>query len=58
MVEVGYGVLIVNAYANQNKQKRTKRIVHQQWIDWLTGKTKLHPLAVVRLRELKRLVRE
>jgi hypothetical protein len=39
------------------KQKRAKRIVHQQWLDVLTGKVKLHPLAVIRLRELKRIVK-
>lgn len=41
----------------QREAKRAKRIVHQQWLDALTGKVKLHPLAVVRLRELKRIIK-
>lgn len=39
-------------------QKRARRITLQQWIDWLRGKATLQPLAVVRLRELKREFKE
>lgn len=40
------------------RDRHAIRIVDQQWYDYLAKKTKLHPLAVIRLRELRSAIKK